>query len=368
MAVGLPMKTTYADGDMYSAQDVNDITGTMNLVGQTNNFYAGKNKIINGDFSVNQRNFTSTTTNDTFGFDRLALEYSGGTGTYSAQTFTPGTAPVAGYEAKNFARLVTASQSTTSHYASLKYRIEDVRTFAGQTATFSIWAKASTGTPKIGFGFVQGFGVGGSSDVIVTNSTTSTISSSWARYSVTVSIPSISGKTIGTGSYLQIYLFTSVGTVISALGYPAVGVQNVTIDLWGLQAENGSTATAFQTATGTIQGELAACQRYYFRLVTGNAGAFMNAHYYTSTQINATVTFPVTMRAIPSLDVGTGTDYYLFIKTGANDGINSLTIGSDTTTQTGSVFNSTQALGTAGYAGYLYSANASAYVGFISEL
>jgi hypothetical protein len=30
MAVGLPLKTTYADGDVFSASDVNDITGTIN--------------------------------------------------------------------------------------------------------------------------------------------------------------------------------------------------------------------------------------------------------------------------------------------------------------------------------------------------
>ena len=35
-----------------------------------NAFVAGKNKIINGDFFVNQRNFSSTTTNGDFGFDR----------------------------------------------------------------------------------------------------------------------------------------------------------------------------------------------------------------------------------------------------------------------------------------------------------
>ena len=38
-----------------------------------------------------------------------------------------------------------------------------------------------------------------------------------------------------------------------------------TLDIWGVQAEISSVATAFQTATGTIQGELAACQRYYIR-------------------------------------------------------------------------------------------------------
>jgi dTDP-D-glucose 4,6-dehydratase len=67
MAVGLPAKTTYADGDVFSASDINDTNGTLNLVGQTNNFYAGKNKIINGDFSINQRSFSTTSTSEVYG-------------------------------------------------------------------------------------------------------------------------------------------------------------------------------------------------------------------------------------------------------------------------------------------------------------
>jgi len=265
-------------------------------------FAAGKNKILNADFSVNQRNFSSTTTSATYGYDRFFLEYGGGTSTYSANVFTPGTAPVAGYEGTNYPRLVSASQSGTSDYSSIAQRIENVRTFAGQTVTFSVWAKASTGTPKIGIGATQGFGTGGSADVVVSATTaTATISSSWARYSVTLNIPSVSGKTIGTGSYLQIYLFTSVGSAISAFGHPNVGIQNVTIDFWGLQAEAGTTATSFTTATGNPQGELAACQRYYWRF--GGDAVYQRlafGQYNATTNAVLYIQNPVPMRATPT--------------------------------------------------------------------
>jgi hypothetical protein len=363
MAVGLPLKTTYADGDVYSASDVNDITGTINA--NASPYAAGKNKFINGDFFINQRNFSSQTTDGGFGFDRWRMYASSG-GTYSAQTFTVGSAPVAGYEAKNFARIVTTGQSGASVYTSFDQPIEDVRTFAGQTVTFSFWAKAASGSPKMSIELVQGAGSGGAGTAFV-NGGTVTLTTSWVRYSKTISIPSISGMTIGTGSYLGVALWVSAGTTFAARTN-SIGIQSNTFDMWGFQIEAGSTATPFQTATGNIASELAACQRYYWRLVTGNVGAFMTAHYYTSTQITATQTFPVTMRVTPTLDVGTGTDYYLFIKTGTNDGINSLTLGSDSTPQTASVFNNSQASGTAGYGGYLYSNNASAYVGFSAEL
>ena len=48
---------------------------------------AGKNKLINADFAINQRAFTSTTTTGAFGFDRWLLTTTDGTSTYSAQTF-----------------------------------------------------------------------------------------------------------------------------------------------------------------------------------------------------------------------------------------------------------------------------------------
>jgi len=230
---------------------------------------AGKNKIINGDFTINQRSFTSTTTNAATGFDRFEMTAVDGTTTYSAQTFTPGAAPVAGYEAKNYARLVSTGQTATSAISRLHQRIEDVRTFAGQTVTISFWAQAGTGTPKIAIEMAQNFGSGGSPSAAVnTYAGQVTLSTSFARYSVTVAIPSISGKTIGTTantSYLQTSLWVSAGSDYNART-GSLGIQSNTFNIWGVQVEYGSTATPFQTTSGgSIQDELAMCQRYYQR-------------------------------------------------------------------------------------------------------
>ena len=113
------------------------------------------------------------------------------------------------------------------------------------------------------------------------------IGTSWTRVSATVAVPSISGKTIGTNSFLMPF------TRISG---------NVTVEIWGVQFEAGSVATAFQTATGTIQGELAACQRYYYRTGVGSAN---NTTYGVGMATAGTtaaiyIQYPVTMRVLPS--------------------------------------------------------------------
>ena len=328
-------------------------------------FTAGKNRIINGDFSINQRAFTSTTTAG-YNFDRWQMGFSGGTVTASTQAFTAGTAPVVGYEGTNFARLVSASQSGTGDYAAYWQPIESVRTFANQTVTVSFWAKASTGTPNIGVTMAQSFGSGGSSTV-VTSPAVQAITTSWVRYTFNVNVPSISGKTIGAGDYLAAWIMTSVGTGVSGSGYAAVGVQNATIDIWGVQVEAGSTATAFQTATGTIQGELAACQRYYWRVNAQNAYSnFATGVANSTTLADCIINLPVTMRVLPTvLDYST---LSLQDTVGSNTAITSMTIGSGTTQAV--YLRATVASGLTVYRYYVVGANnsTSGYVGLGAEL
>jgi hypothetical protein len=298
------MKVTYANGDVYSASDVNDTNGTINLLGSSVAYAAGKNKIINGDFYINQRAFTSTTTNDVYTFDRwgTVIVNGGGSVTVSTQAFTLGTAPVSGYEGTNFCRIVTASQSTTASWGAIKQKMESVRTFAGQTVTVSFWAKVGSGTLDILPTFQQEFGTGGSpSSTVYATTTKKTITTSWARYTWTFTIPSIAGKTIGTNNnnFLMLLINVSMGTDYSLNG--SLGVQNGTFDVWGVQVESGSTATAFQTATGTIQGELAACQRYYIRYGGNSLYEYLGMGMgQTATAAGFLIAFPVQMRVPPT--------------------------------------------------------------------
>jgi hypothetical protein len=255
-------------------------------------FAAGKNRIINGDFGINQRAFTSTTTDSTYGFDRWYLGLSSGTGTYSAQTFVAGAAPVAGYEAINFARLVT---TVGNDRCTVRQNIEDVRTFAGQTITLSFWAKGTN--PATLGGLVpwaaQIFGTGGSAPVTIDASSMVVLTANWVRYSVNIVLPSVSGKTIGTNSYLMIGIGQGAST----------STDSWTLDLWGVQVEAAAIASPFQTATGTIQGELAACQRYFEVIkndtVSGvfysTTAAYCIAKFNVPKRIAPTITYPTTL-------------------------------------------------------------------------
>jgi hypothetical protein len=336
-----------------------------------NEFSAGKNKFINGDFNINQRAFTSVTATG-YTFDRWrAVVVGDGTSTFTPQTFTLGAAPVAGYEGKNFLRIVTTGQTATNTVTFISQRLESVRTFAGQTVTLSFWAKAGSGTPKIGLNFNQAFGAGGSpSSSVFGTPTTVTTSTSWVRYSTTFAIPSISGKTIGTDSNdcLTFSLTTSAGSTQEAF-YGATGIQSATIDIWGVQVEAGSIATPFQTATGTLAGELAACQRYYFRTQPAASTRYLTGMAKTTTTTDFVYPYPVTMRTSPSAleQSGTAGDYgVLYQATGAVCSAVPVIVAASNAAIT---ITFTVASGlTAGNATIPYAVNATGYLGWSAEL
>jgi len=285
------------------ALDVNGtIEGTQFLQGTDylSPYQGFRNAIINGDFRINQRGFTSLTAGAYF-FDRWAFGNNTGTVTVTPQTFTVGSPAATGYESPNYARQVVSGQSGTSAIAYIAQWIEDVRTFANSTITVSFYARASSGTPKIALEILQNFGTGGSpSSFVSTYAGQATINTSWTRYSITTTIPNINGKTIGSTantSSLQIQLWTSAGTDFNSRT-GSLGIQSNTFDFWGVQVERGSVATPFeQRPIGT---ELALCQRYYYVGNPGFSSIFMSMN---TNQFGELLTFayPVTMRTTPTV-------------------------------------------------------------------
>jgi hypothetical protein len=251
-------------------------------------FVSGKNKIINGDFSIWQRgtSFTGSVFSKQYMADRYYM-YMAGTGTpafsVTQQTFTGGAAPVNGYEGKHYMRVAcTNIGSSTLSTADLWQPIEDVRTFAGQQVTFSFWARSSANT-SILTRYSQFFGSGGSAENFVDTLSTISVTTSWQRYSVTFTPTSFSGKTVGDAS----------NALFVGIKFPTSSTFQV--DIWGLQLEAGPTATPFTTATGTIQGELAACQRYYEKLGTVRFDTPSTGDWYHS------IPYKVSKRIAPSI-------------------------------------------------------------------
>ena len=319
----------------------------------TNNFAAGKNKIINGDFGVWQRgtSFTQALSAVTYCVDRWSYfkDGTGTTQTITQQTFTPAAAPVSGYEGTYFSQIlcsVAGSGTTTNVF---QQRIEDVRVFAGQTVTMSFWAKADS-SRNITVDSYQIFGSGGSADVAGKASSAIGLTTSWARYTATLSVASISGKTVGTSSSVAFRFVLPVNTTF-------------TISIWGVQVEAGSVATAFQTATGNTQSELAACQRYYYR--TGNV-AYAQIGLglgMSGTQARVLVPMPVQLRVVPtSIEYST-----LVVYDGSSFTVTSMTALESTVN--GVQLYPVVASGLTQFrASYLMANSASAYVGFNSEL
>jgi hypothetical protein len=226
-------------------------------------YRAGKNYLINGGFDIWQRltgvsgatSFTNPATGS-YTADRWLHVYdAAGSATLTVSKMTQSASNPfgSGDETLNTMRVVwsaTAPTAQTINYIS--QRIEDVRTLANKTVTVSFYAKADSATSRsIGVQFEQNFGYLGNSTA-TTAITTKPLTTSWARYTVTVAIPSISGATIGADSYLGLRLILPNNT----LG---------TYDIWGVQVEVGSDATSFQRFAGLRQFELQACQRYYYR-------------------------------------------------------------------------------------------------------
>jgi hypothetical protein len=313
-------------------------------------YAAGKNKIINGDFGIWQRG-TSFTTSAAYTADRFVMVTNpAAQGTVSQQTFTPGTAPVAGYENQFFLRY----NSTSSNIDPRIFQpIEDVRTFAGQIVTVSFWAKSATADALSSIELKQIFG-GGGSTAVDTTSGAFTITSSWARYSTTLTLPSISGKTIGTNSNLRLTFDLKNSTAFD-------------FDIWGVQIEAGSTASPFQTATGTKQGELAACQRYYWRQTPGTATGGYGVGQSTSTTAGAAwINLPVQLRALPSSVEFSNLQFTDYIANN-NYAVSSVVIG-DTYTPNLLHITFTTATMTSGRFAIIRNATSAGYIGVSAEL
>ena len=226
-----------------------------------------RNKIINGNFDIWQRNTTQTTSG--YGSDdRWRNENSGSTKVHSQQTFALGQTDVPG-NPKYFSRTVVTSVAGATNFVTKAQRIEYVETLAGKTATLSFWAKADS-TKNLGYDIYQMFGTGGSPSGNVTASIGNiALTSNWTRYTITFNVPSVSGKTKGSDgndSFIVRFWFDAGSSYTG--GSLTVGQQSGTFDIAQVQLEEGSEATEFEQRPLTTEIQL--CQRYFEKSYTLN--------------------------------------------------------------------------------------------------
>ena len=257
-------------------------------------FLAGKNKIINGDFGIWQRG--TSFSNPTAGYtaDRFLFNYDNKptTHTISQVAFDYSASPasdklpIAGQNGTYFYRSAITTTGTCTVIDHTQ-KIEDVHTLSGNNITISFWAKADSARTFVAY-VAYVFGTGGSSSTYPFTSSATSVGTTWTRYSFTFSTSIIGSSIIGPGSYIQVSLRQT-------------GASGSTIDTYGWQYEAGSVATPFTTASGTLQGELALCQRYLPAFnSTGTASALGPGLFVASTDLRVSFNFPVTPRVAPT--------------------------------------------------------------------
>jgi len=192
--------------------------------------------------------------------------------------------------------------ANSSGYGQLAQWIENARTAAGQSVTISCWLKSPTVGP-MRFHIYQNFGSGGSSTVSVIDDSSYfniDFANTWQRFETTIEIPSVTGKTIGAGSYIAIQM-----------GAPSA-IANRIVYYSEMQAELGKVATPFEHRS--YGEEFALCQRYYRRYETPNSSymPFINGNTFASTQFQASYD-AIGMRNQPTLETnGTASDYQIY--------------------------------------------------------
>ena len=272
-AVTATVTFTLPDGDGESGQTlVTNGSGTLAWHAP----YGNRNLVINGSFAISQRGTSFSAPNGTYTLDRMRCAQANSADTISQQTFTAGQTDVPG-SPKNFLRF--AFGAATANRV-LETRIEDVYTSAGQSITLSFYAKASSAHTS-SIELTQIFGSGGSSAVAF-GTQNYDITTSFQRFEFTLSCPSISGKTIGAGSYL------SAAFIRSLSAGPSINV-----DIALLQLEVGSVATPFEHRS--FADELARCQRYFAELPSFSGPGT------GTTDVRGMGSHPVQMRAAPTL-------------------------------------------------------------------
>jgi hypothetical protein len=280
--------------------------GEILTAANTNAYLANKgisNAVINGGFDIWQRG--TTLTGSGYIADRWNLALTSNTATTSRQNFTSNELVADGFgAARHYARVANTAVTNAGSLTIFRTFLEDVRTLAGETVTLSFWAKADS-TKNIYIDISQE--TTKDSVRVSTPIGKKSISTQWTRYSYSISLPEIT-NTIAENNFLAIRFWLSAGSNFNAIT-DTLGEQNITFDIWGVQLEAGTVANDFRRNANSIQGELAACQRYYYRINFEQQSAFATfglGFVATTTVAKLFVAIPAMRTKPSSVDFASG--------------------------------------------------------------
>jgi hypothetical protein len=225
-------------------------------------YVAGKNFVINGGMDIWQRGTSFTTDSGAtvlYTADRISAwtlyPGNGSTQTITRETSSSHIPPNFKYSLKS---VVSNAIPVNSGRMVLGYTMEnqDALFLAGKTITYSMQVKAIGNIDRV-YLYSRYNTTGGNSHNNGTDAANAffTInSSSFTTITWTTTVPSATTIT-SSGTYGLQFVYYRSNNAVEAIGDG--------IYVTGIQAEIGSVATPFSRAGGNIQGELAACQRYY---------------------------------------------------------------------------------------------------------
>lgn len=298
-----------------------------------------RNKVVdpNFDFWVN----TTGTGSGYVAATMWAAGHLGATKTVSRQSHTLGQTAVPGGPSYFHRTQVTGAGSTADDNCASSTAIEYVKTLAGKTATVTFWAKADS-NKNIAVELAQYFGSGGSpsSTVVAIGSRQVSLTTSWQKFSFTVAIPSIAGKTLGTANndYLALNIWYSAGSSHAART-ASLPLQTGTFDISSVSlVEGDATGEADPTSPRSIGLENLLVNRYYSQ----NSQAFGRA--VSTTQSVHVIDFFTPMRAAPTISLINGS---VNLQVNGSTSAYTITATANQTDYQSSLFSLTRTAGTA---------------------
>jgi hypothetical protein len=220
------------------------------------------NYIINGDFSVAQ--YAESQTAQGYGsVDRWRSSYSAG----SSMTMGRAINAVADVPRYYYYATVAGNNLSTS-YVINHQMIYGLRQFSGKEITLSFSCSA-TGGNSITAELLSYFGSGGSPSAEVSLGYKKVTAATRTRFEYTLTVPTISGKTLGSNNddALRLFFWFSGGSDFNSRT-GSLPAQTGNFYLEDIKIEIGSVATPFEPKLGNE--ELSLCQ-YYYRKGTINA-------------------------------------------------------------------------------------------------